>query len=760
MAEITNQYIIRRNEDNSYSVYNDNGQVVIIVNDYGEVLYINNANVDETFPTNIKFDIGERNIIIDFHDEGNFSVVTNYNYKGKGKKIISNYDSNGNVINNLKIEYSFDGTEKWKTVTEYTEVGTKVTEYGEGMLWSEETIYNEEVTTDIGLISEKIEYDVVTGKKSKETVVYTDETEITEYNGDSKKVYSTFYSDGSPKLYVEYDSNGQEKIRIEYSRSKTKKIEYNALGEKLITITYSDGKVEYFFNGEKTLTLLDDEHFSCVFNGEIIEGTFYIDDSGYIICKDANGNEFVYKKGELSKRTIFGLNEGDRNLQRTQLNGQDYYSMNNHINYDEEMYQNLMLYLNSLNDSFSDKVRDGCTKIENTINGFNDSCNSEIGIIYSNLNNHLKQVVSLKENVNYSLLAYQTCDQGLKDWADKLIDNLFMNESNLGENFRRSINSTIEDRNNDNIFEYKESTNFKSLSKSVIPVKYMEVDGNILYFNSNNKLIGLDGNKITMEYGGKGDTFNISINENGMIIIRDSQNNPLNIFADYNLEIGQYGGNQMDLNNADLLLDNSMQALLEKYIPQATDEEKLAFLSSASEVSCGYTAMTNIVFKYFEGKEQEFYNTFGYPMYEVTSSGESLSIDYNYEPLIIDLFCHANNVKESNLLLVKYNYFFGTDDGTFDRMYNYLEQNYGMSLGSGTGNSIYTFIAEKGYTLYEMDGDVYAQFEPGEGYHAMTIVDYTDDGKPIVSSWGKKYILERSQNEIDIPWSRSKDFHI
>ena len=48
-------------------------------------------------------------------------------------------------------------------------------------------------------------------------------------------------------------------------------------------------------------------------------------------------------------------------------------------------------------------------------------------------------------------------------------------------------------------------------------------------------------------------------------------------------------------------------------------------------------------------------------------------------------------------------------------------------------------ISVQGYDMYDEDGNLFLEEVP---CHAMEIVDFTEDGKPIVSSWGNRYTLD------------------
>ena len=60
-------------------------------------------------------------------------------------------------------------------------------------------------------------------------------------------------------------------------------------------------------------------------------------------------------------------------------------------------------------------------------------------------------------------------------------------------------------------------------------------------------------------------------------------------------------------------------------------------------------------------------------------------------------------------------------------------------LQNQTNNNDYVTYGGYNYDLYNMDGSL---DRTGGGSHYMLITGYTDDGRPIVSSWGRQFILD------------------
>lgn len=285
----------------------------------------------------------------------------------------------------------------------------------------------------------------------------------------------------------------------------------------------------------------------------------------------------------------------------------------------------------------------------------------------------------------------------------------------------------------------------------------------------------------------------------------DFKYNSNNVFDDE----GAYGGNQ---GSPKVNVDEEMLAYLRKKTGNSklTKEEAEEMLEKLNSEGCGYVAVTNSIFKEFEGKPDEFKKKFGFDMYD-----ENGEINYNY--LIVDFYLSTDDV-----------YYL---DETYGRtalwndMLNYYEDNpdefkqkYGIELFDADGNvtdeadaaienevnaietetyeyetsgtTTYSrcnrcthYATEKGITidydqysinednplntddiesylrdgqevvigasdfnLYEEDGDVYTHVDGG---HAMSVTGVTEEGLLIVSSWGKKYYIDPSKCDID-----------
>ena len=246
-----------------------------------------------------------------------------------------------------------------------------------------------------------------------------------------------------------------------------------------------------------------------------------------------------------------------------------------------------------------------------------------------------------------------------------------------------------------------------------------------------------------------------------------------------------YGGSQMifqaydgyshllDKNNC--FYDEYIANGLKKLFPNASKEEYVSYLDKICNTGCGYVAFANSVFKSFEGKEKQFENIFGYPMYR-EDSGKKY---YNTYRLAFDAFNYIwaeasdytleqivygdDNINENNNNPVQ----LGSDGGggTWDSMQylfkDFMKEKYNFDIKVEVDRDVsvddlntkieeyskigYNVVAgTKGYNLYDMDDTL--SYSNGGG-HAMSVTNVTDDGNIIVSTWGNSYVLDVSDVE-------------
>lgn len=232
----------------------------------------------------------------------------------------------------------------------------------------------------------------------------------------------------------------------------------------------------------------------------------------------------------------------------------------------------------------------------------------------------------------------------------------------------------------------------------------------------------------------------------------------------------QYGGNQGAPSKASQTEKDKMYEIFKKNNPDVdlTEEQKTKLLERLNSEGCGYVAICNTIFEHYYLREDEFERDFGYPMYDENGK-------LNYNLLLMDLYSRMDN-KEKTLWWEsedKYNdydpekdvskdqYSVWDDDTgrgttTYDREY-YTEQ-FLKEHGVDAEFTSNVDVTPENYQDYVNDGkQVLISFHWGYMYdennnkveipggHSMTVTGVTDDGRLIVSSWGKKYYIDPNE---------------
>ena len=152
------------------------------------------------------------------------------------------------------------------------------------------------------------------------------------------------------------------------------------------------------------------------------------------------------------------------------------YRRENHIEYDEEAYNILMKNLMNIGTNSIKEIESACKEVDSIIDSTRPVKTKNTASILSAAQAQINEIKTLKETINYSLLAYDTCEKGLKNYVDKyIIDKLFENEDNAMKlAFQKNISQLIEDRDNDGVYEYKEDTDFNKMREYVIIAKDLD----------------------------------------------------------------------------------------------------------------------------------------------------------------------------------------------------------------------------------------------------------------------------------------------
>ena len=287
----------------------------------------------------------------------------------------------------------------------------------------------------------------------------------------------------------------------------------------------------------------------------------------------------------------------------------------------------------------------------------------------------------------------------------------------------------------------------------------------------------------------------------------------ISIFDDDNIKSSQFGASQVVFKTKFNILMKNPYILeeLQNYYPIegfSSEEEATYFYERYFKLifsrGCGYAAAANFVFRQFEGKEQEFYDTFSFPMYIVDEHG---NLDFNYEVFMLKFFNYSilemgNSEEKIKNSMLKDLYHFQIETYINSEEYrrkkpndfeNWTEEerkqwkefeeartqkfhdlfekwknasNEFVNLGIPTDASfgyLYAFlkryrldsitevefdnhyeendiVASDGFNLYSEDENISSVNDVKS--HYIYIVGTTEDGKLIVSSWGKKYIFD------------------
>lgn len=723
------------------------------------------------------------------------------------------YDSNNRIIcckydDGSRTDYEY--YDDYSVAKEYNSSGIKINETTERKLGHDKTVnfiyYND--YGEISRVSDSVYHDNILtkisimnyedGYSSEEKYRYDNQNKIEESTKIVRPIHDGIVDmNNSEETYIYYGDGYQEShvLTIRNNEVVDEKTIYNNYIERVTkeeTINYvkrhnmnlrlnednelvgDDGVSEINYNG--TLTYSTGKKLK--YNYMVLDGWqdgkhFYSKIDGYSLFENIDGStEKLIRndKGQIVKRVLtypdnsqkivfYDFDEnGYIKESRIEAYARDGSKINatqtsfNHIEYDEETYDILMHNLLEITENeMIDKYNKDFGDIDELMANLPDKYSGgKLSTSKENFTKYFDDIKELQKNINYSILSYQVCDNELLDSCNQLIDNLFEDdETSLAKVFKNNINKVVEDKDLDGIKEYKENTEYQKLYQNLIPAyKSVDENGNIWYFNKNKNLISGEGNDLKINFGGE--TFDVSFAD-GIIKLTDSEGNPLNIFGDYNIDSLQYGGNQGNFREYrySLLEDDTINDVLELYDPNSTPEEKSAFLEGVANSSCGKVALTNLVFKSFEGKEKDFYDTFGYSMYNIKMNDDGTVgiVDYNYEPLILELSLSNYSKDSYSSIIIDNNMNAGMplgsvlENGTTQddlmMMKQYLASRYGIS--NDDYSTDVTYFSDDRYNIYELNGDAF--YLNGKS-HAMIKIDEIDENNLIVSSWGRKLICE------------------
>lgn len=197
--------------------------------------------------------------------------------------------------------------------------------------------------------------------------------------------------------------------------------------------------------------------------------------------------------------------------------------------------------------------------------------------------------------------------------------------------------------------------------------------------------------------------------------------------------------------------------IVRKYYPEKSEKEIEKFLDDLNKEGCGYVACINTVFTQYVGRKDEFEKIFGFPMYREDGTP-------NYNALITDFYASTDNHHGFGKIDFKIpeDIFGGRGMKMNDLKYrfeSYMSE-HGVDVDvekidritpqsfKEISRNAEVIIATIPIDLVEEDGTPYKS----EGGHVMKLVEVTEDGRYVVSSWGKKYYLNMNKkyNEFHV----------
>ena len=204
---------------------------------------------------------------------------------------------------------------------------------------------------------------------------------------------------------------------------------------------------------------------------------------------------------------------------------------------------------------------------------------------------------------------------------------------------------------------------------------------------------------------------------------------------------GTYGGDQGHAAGMSKVRQAELAEIARKNdseLDLSTPEKIQKYFNDMNKEGCGYVAIANTIFAYYIGKEKEFENAFGFPMY--------YNGDLNYDAVIVDIYSKYDNKTQS-----------GTYAKDREKILEDYMKNKGVEVDVQINQNLDTKEIKKHINqgehvlisyhqgkMYDENNDVHII----NGGHSMEVTGVTDDGRLIVSSWGKKYYIDPSEVSI------------
>ena len=228
-------------------------------------------------------------------------------------------------------------------------------------------------------------------------------------------------------------------------------------------------------------------------------------------------------------------------------------------------------------------------------------------------------------------------------------------------------------------------------------------------------------------------------------------------------EDGHYGGDQgSPYRRYNPNYYSSFKDIIRKYYPDMSDDEIVDYLSKLNSEGCGYVALANTFFNNYCGSEKEFEKTFGFPMYR-EENGTKI---FNVDDFVVDLYASQDNhfgvdsprwSFDTTIPFADLSNVQGSGTTKYSREYRfkrYLDA-HGIDVDVDNGDFIGIKGTVENYEKYKNQGDIIVAILPlvlenqagdevdhrFEG-HIMTVTGTTEDGRLIVSSWGRTLYVD------------------
>lgn len=273
-----------------------------------------------------------------------------------------------------------------------------------------------------------------------------------------------------------------------------------------------DDKISYKIGDDDIILWTDG---LCKISAKDEIGTYTIDDNGNIIC-NFNGKEEIYNHNMSytgdSDNNHFQIYKN--NIEGITNDGHTTYSRINHIEYDEEAYEELIQSIINVGNDIQTDIANACSNISSICSNIRPepiSCNTD-GITNA-VANKVNELNNINTAINATLLAYDACDRELlSDINEYLVESLFdANNSNLANNFKSIFLSNDEGKYNieykhaTDVLKFSADTDFNKVSKDIENIiekdkrMYEKAESILLLYGGNRNIEKKDINYIKNE---------------------------------------------------------------------------------------------------------------------------------------------------------------------------------------------------------------------------------------------------------------------